>query len=752
VTIRCATVGLDLDEALAPRQAAMMGGFAELATLVLAGLGAYLVREICRRKVCEIELSEEHARLEIANQNLASDVVRQAELEQQLRESESRFRGRGTATDESETIEALHRAERAEAMLRDAVDSISESFVIYDADDRLVMCNDAYRRLYWDSAEILEPGVQFEELLRRGLALGRYVNAIGREEQWLAARIERHHNPSGSVEAAFSGGRWVLVSERRMRNGGYAGLRVDITKLKEAELRLRETLEHLDRIQRIAGIGSTTEDLTTGKYTWSLEACAIFGVERYDTEPTAEYMRGLYHPDDRAKVAKAGEQARLLRVPSPPLEYRIIRPDGAVRVVYRENDIQFDAEGRPIRRIVTFKDITTIKETEAQLRQTQEDLNRAQRLAKVGTDVWDLQTSDIEWSEELYRIFGVDRDTFIPTLENFLNFVVLEDRANLVARRQEIMQGRCPASAEFSIRRPDGEARCIYSEVELVRDAKGKPIRCVGMHQDITEQRRIERSLRSAKEAAEVANLAKSHFLANMSHELRTPLNAILGFSEVIKDEILGRNTVARYTEYASDIHDSGQHLLDIINDILDLARVDAGKFELHEEAGLEIRHLIDACVSLMRDRTSTGALHLSTKIADHLPLLMADPTRLKQIMLNLMSNAIKFTEPGGSVVVTAWQPREGGIAVEVRDTGSGMTPDEIDIALESFGQINPKLEHMHEGTGLGLPLARRMVELHGGSLHVSSEKGHGTTVTITLPASRIEAGRSTDDPIAIPG
>jgi signal transduction histidine kinase len=200
-----------------------------------------------------------------------------------------------------------------------------------------------------------------------------------------------------------------------------------------------------------------------------------------------------------------------------------------------------------------------------------------------------------------------------------------------------------------------------------------------------------------------------------------------------------------------SDIHDSGLHLLAIINDILDLARVDAGKFKLHEEAGLEIPRLIDACVSLMRDRANAGALHLSTKIEDHFPLLVADPTRLKQILLNLMSNAIKFTEPGGSVVVTAWQPREGGIALEVRDTGPGMTPDEIDIALEPFGQIDTSLAQVHVGTGLGLPLARRMAELHGGSLHVSSEKGRGTTVTVTLPASRIDAGVGTAHAIAIP-
>jgi two-component system cell cycle sensor histidine kinase PleC len=260
-----------------------------------------------------------------------------------------------------------------------------------------------------------------------------------------------------------------------------------------------------------------------------------------------------------------------------------------------------------------------------------------------------------------------------------------------------------------------------------------------GTARDITEHVRSERGLRAAKEAAEIANLAKSQFLANISHELRTPLSAILGFSEMIKNEVFGRNTVDRYTEYAGDIYASGQHLLNIINDILDLARVDAGKFELRDETGLEIRHLVEACVSLTWDRAGAGGIQLSTKIEDDLPRLVADPTRLKQIMLNLISNAIKFTDPGGSVVVAVWQPSEGGIAIEVCDTGWGMSQDEIDIALEPFGQIDTVHSRTHPGTGLGLPLARRMAELHGGSLHVTSKKGRGTTVTVTLPVSRIE-------------
>jgi PAS domain S-box-containing protein len=596
---------------------------------------------------------------------------------------------RGTATDETETAEALHRAERAETLLRDAVYSISEAFVIYDADDRLVMCNQAYRELYRDSAEILKPGLLFEDFLRHGLAQQRYVNAIGREEEWLAARLEAHSNPSGPVEAPLSGGRWALVSEQRTRNGGCAGLRVDITPLKQTEAQLRQATEHLDRVQRIAGIGSTTEDLATREYTWSPGACAIFGVDSDGVGKTVEFMRQFYHPDDRAKVIKAAENARLGGAPAPPLEYRIVRPDGAVRTVYRENDMQYDAGGHAIRRIVTFKDITEIKATEARLEQIQEDLNRAQWLAKVGSDVRDLRTGEVSWSDEAYRIFGVDPDTFIPTSENLLSLVVPEDRANLLARRKQVSRGKCPAPIEFSIRRPNGEVRRIYSEAELVRDANGKPIRWVGMNQDITEKARIERSLRDAKEAAEAANSAKSQFLANISHELRTPLNAIIGFSEMLERGLAGP-VRPKQREYAGLVLQSGHHLLDIINDILDLAHVDSGKFELREETGVDLRDIIDACVVLMRDRARSENLRLSIEIEDKLPLLVADPTRLKQILLNLLSNAVKFTEPGGSVVVAARQSADGCLELEVRDSGPGMTPDEINIALTPFGQVMP--------------------------------------------------------------
>jgi len=221
-----------------------------------------------------------------------------------------------------------------------------------------------------------------------------------------------------------------------------------------------------------------------------------------------------------------------------------------------------------------------------------------------------------------------------------------------------------------------------------------------------------------------------------MSHELRTPLNAILGFSEVLENGIAGP-LQSRQTEYVGLIRQSGEHLLHVINEILDLARIDAGKLELHEEV-IDPRRLIDGCVSLVMDRAKAGLLRLSVEIEEDVPRLFADWTRLTEILLNLLTNAIKFTELGGSVTVSVECAVAGGVRFRVQDTGTGMTASEIEIALELFGQVDAGLARRHEGTGLGLPLARKLAELHGGSLTIESEKGRGTTVTVVLPATRM--------------
>ncbi|HLI13375.1 MAG TPA: ATP-binding protein [Alphaproteobacteria bacterium] len=373
----------------------------------------------------------------------------------------------------------------AEAQLLEALDAISEGFVLFDRDDRLVLCNDKYRRLNPEIANLIEPGVRFEELVRRELELGLYLDAIGREEQWLAARLHMHRAPTATFERQHIDGRWTLVRERRTRDGGSVGIRVDITALKEREQELRQ-----------------------------------------------------------------------------------------------------------------------------------------------------------------------------------------------------------------------------------------------------------------AKEAAEMASRAKSDFLSNMSHELRTPLNAIIGFSEIMRRELFGPVGHGNYAEYVRNIHESGKHLLALIGDILDLSKIEAGRFTL-AEAEVDIAEIIRSSVELMEEKARSAELSLAVDMPEPLPLLVGEERALRQILLNLLSNAIKFTHPGGSVTMRSALDRSGEIVIAVADTGVGIAPEDLPRAMEPFGQIETSLARRHQGTGLGLPLAKKLVEAHGGAFVIESAPGRGTVVTARFPTARVLGRRS---------
>jgi signal transduction histidine kinase len=242
--------------------------------------------------------------------------------------------------------------------------------------------------------------------------------------------------------------------------------------------------------------------------------------------------------------------------------------------------------------------------------------------------------------------------------------------------------------------------------------------------------------LNGARHAAVEANKAKSEFLASMSHELRTPLNAILGFSEIIKEETFGPVGLHKYVDYAADVHSSGRHLLDLINDILDLSKIDAGKVELHEEE-LSMAHVMDDSLSLVRERALRGGVALvEEQGAEGLPAVWADRRLLKQILLNLLSNAIKFT-PAGGTVTTSLFADASGMGFIVRDTGIGMTEEDMQKAMSLYGQVDSRVSRKHRGTGLGLPISLSLAKLHGGDLIVQSAPDKGTTMTLRLPLSR---------------
>jgi signal transduction histidine kinase len=290
---------------------------------------------------------------------------------------------------------------------------------------------------------------------------------------------------------------------------------------------------------------------------------------------------------------------------------------------------------------------------------------------------------------------------------------------------------REPATVEIA-RGSDGRWR----QIRQSRTVSGKMLR---VESDITDLMEHEAALRRAKEEAEQANRAKSEFLAMMSHELRTPLNAIIGFSDVMRKQTFGE-IGPRYQVYAKDIHESGQHLLRVISDILDMSKLDAGKAELAE--GLcDLAETIKRCRRLIVERAERGGVNLMAWFPADLPALWADEVKLRQIILNLLSNAVKFTGSGGQVTITARDlgPDEasGGLAIEVADNGIGMAPKDIPIALTPFRQLDNQFGRKYEGMGLGLPVCKTLIELHGGALELKSEVDAGTVATARFPACR---------------
>jgi PAS domain S-box-containing protein len=533
------------------------------------------------------------------------------------------------------------------------------------------------------------------------------------------------------------------------------GVIFDITERKNAEAALAAS--HAALRQREAEFRSLLSNIPGTVYRcrsdadWSpiflsgdVEAVSGYTAEEFHTGKAPTFPN-LVYPDDLAAVEQAVAAALAQRAPFE-IEYRVTRRDGSVRWVQERGRGIYGDDGRLLHLDGCMFDITERKEAEAALAAALESVRASERQFRSLTGSipgavyrckLDGNWTPVFMSDAMAEISGYAvAELDEGGMARFGDLIDPEDRAAC----DPIVLARAARGdsfvVEYRIRRKDGSIRWVQERGRGILGDDGQPMFLDGVVFDITDRKAAEGELLRTKDHAESANRAKSEFLATMSHELRTPLNAIIGFSDMVIAEMYGPIGSERYREYLRDIKSSGTHLLDLINDILDLSKAEAGQVELHESM-ISVDELVGGSVALVALRARQAGIEIMTEVAPGLPYLRADERKVRQVLLNLATNAIKFTPPGGRVVLRA-ELVGRGLRLAVEDTGIGMSSTDIPKALSPFGQIDSAHNRRHAGTGLGLPLTKRLVEAHGATFELKSELAVGTVVTIDFPADRL--------------
>jgi len=619
-----------------------------------------------------------------------------------------------------------------QARLVDALEHGPAAMAYFDRDDRLVLCNGAFQAFFPHEAADAVAGTPYVALLERFAALN-----LARDSGWTAESWARTHmaRPSGTgqrYDCNVKDGRWLQFAEHQTAEGGRFVVATDITDLKHQTVALAQESKLFQGV---------IHNLPDGLLLYDFDLKLVASNRRY-RELFSELPEHLLQPGASvADIIRYGAEHGVYG-PGYPEGHVSMRVQQA-RLAEGFVDERTLADGtiieivsRPIPSVGvmnSYYDITERRRAEQALRESEE---RYRGIVELSPDLIMIRQGEriVFVNRAGAKLLGAESQSEVVG-RSIWDFVPESARAKIRARVESIdRDGKPLPLEEYQYCRLDGTTMEVEAAATPFLYRNEPAVQLVA--RDISDRKRAEAELKQAKEQAELASRAKSEFLANMSHELRTPLNAVIGFSEIIKDEVLGRDP-ERYRSYAADIHASGVHLLSLINDILDLSKIEAGKAEL-TEAEVDVIEVVHSSIRLVRERAEAAQVALTATMPATLPRVWAERRALKQILLNLLSNAIKFTHPGGSITVGARLGADGALVISVADTGIGISPQDVERALAPFGQVGNPLTRDHNGTGLGLPLSRALIELHGGTLELASEPGVGTTVSVILPARRV--------------
>jgi PAS domain S-box-containing protein len=720
--------------------------------------------------------------LAIAGGNLRAPLPAPGDRDEIGRMAEALTIFRDTAVEVKE--HNLREVASARQRLIDAIESISEGFSLYDAEDRLVLCNSRFRELYPGVADAVVPGTPFAAIARTAAERHLIRDAMGRVDAWLEQRLALHREPPGPYLQAQSDGRWIQVSERKTQVGGTVAVFTDVTELKHTEHAL------LAAQTRLTHLLSTSPSVlysfeAKGEHAPTFVSDNVRELLGY--EPS-EYLEGpafwleRVHPDDLPRILP--QYPRLFETGRHGCEYRFRRKDGTYCWVRDEMRLSRAESGDPLQVVGSWSDITELKQAELALRQQTAFVELLQAVAVAANEALTVEQAmqfcldrvcaHTAWSVGHVHLLADDGTSELVSTsiwhldrpEHFARFREVTERIRFApglglpgrvlatgkpAWITEIDMDqnfpRAEAATEIGIKAGSGFPVLIGHEVVAILEffaeealEPDEPLLNVMAHIGaqlgrVVERKRAEVALRQTKEQAEEANQAKSRFLANMSHELRTPLNAIIGITEMLKEdaEDESRDDVL---EPLQRIHRAGNHLLDLINEILDLSKIEAGKLELHPEE-LNVAALIQDLAKTAAPLVEKNGNRLEVRCTADIARMYADPLRMRQVLLNLLSNACKFTEKG-TVTLEArreWQGDREWLVVGVADTGIGITPEQRTRLFEEFSQADSSTTRKYGGTGLGLAISRRLCRMMGGDIEVASTPGQGSTFTVRLPA-----------------